>query len=110
MIRDFEKFQELAKNSKIPCKEAEYNKSVNPPFAAYFRTEERGIYADSQLIETIVTVIIELYTVKADEKSEIAFEKWLFDNKIPIKKTGRTWITEEKIYCTIYEAEMIEFD
>lgn len=109
MIKNFAKFKELAQSSKIPCKEAEYSKSVNPPFAAYFRAEERGIYADSQLIETIVTVIIELYTAKADEKSERAFEKWLADNEIPAKKTRRTWITEEKFYCTIYEAEMIEF-
>lgn len=110
MIRDFEKFKELAKDSKILFKEAEYNKSVNPPFAVYFRTGERRIYSDSLVVETIVTVIIELYTAKGDEKTEKAFEKWLSDNEILTKKTGRTWVTEEKFYCTIYEAEMIEFD
>lgn len=110
MIKNFAEFKELAQKSKIPCKEAEYNRSVNPPFAAYFRTEERYIYADSQIVETIITVIIELYTAKADEKSEKDFEKWLTDNEIPAKKNSRTWITEEKFYCTIYEAEMIEFE
>lgn len=110
MIRNFEKFKELAIDSKIPFKEAEYNKSVNPPFAVYFRTEERGIYADSQLVESVVSVVIELYTSKADEKSEKVFEKWLANNEIPTKKTRRTWITEEKFYCTIYEAEMIDYE
>ena len=110
MIKNFAKFKELAQSSKIPCKEAEYSKSVNPPFAAYFRAAERYIHADSQVVETIITVIIELYTAKADEKTEKDFEKWLTDNGIPAKKTSRTWITEEKFYCTIYEAEMIEFE
>ncbi len=109
MIKNFAKFKELASKSKIPFREAEHSKSVNTPFAAYFRAEERYIYADSQVAETIVTVIIELYTTKADEKSEKIFEKWLADNEIPTKKTSRTWITEEKFYCTIYESEMIEF-
>ena len=106
-FRNYEEFTTEIQKYKIPMAEAEFAKSVDPPYGCYFRSNNEVIHANGEPIYSITTIVVELYTERDDNQSERDFEQWLKDKDISFRKTERAYIESEHYYQTIYEMEMI---
>jgi hypothetical protein len=108
-FKNYDEFVELIKSCDFKCVEADYNKSTPAPYLVFFKGDESGVYADSELLWRNAKIIIELYTAKDDHKSETNFEKWLADNNLGWTKPDRAWDTTNKL-CVSYYNLSVTFD
>jgi hypothetical protein len=106
-FKSYNDFKTAIKNCGLAVAEAEYKKSISPPYACYFRSSESSLFADGKPILTMTKMAVELYTDKNDIVSESVIETWFKSQKIYAKKTERAFVESENYYETVYEFELI---
>lgn len=106
-FKNYQAFKDAIKKLPFITIEAEAAHSPEPPYAGYFREDEKSWCADGKIAFTVTKMTIELYTLKEDNDSEKILEKWFEDNNISYQKFEREWLSNEKWYVTFYEFELI---
>lgn len=106
-FKNYDDFVGLLETCNFKVAEADFSKPVETPFIAYFKDEDKNVYADGKVIFTLYSKIdIELYTDRTDHASEGKFAEWLNSNNLVWKKTNRAWIAAEKMCVSYYEVRV----
>lgn len=106
-FKNYDDFVGLLETCNFKVAEADFSKPVETPFIAYFKDEDKNVYADGKVIFTLYSKIdIELYTDRIDHTSEEKFAEWLNKNNLVWKKTNRAWIAAEKMCVSYYEVRV----
>ncbi len=106
-FKNYDDFVDLLETCNFKVAEADFSKPVGTPFIAYFKDEDKNVYADGKVIFTLYSKIdIELYTDRTDHTSEEKFAEWLNKNNLVWKKTNRAWIAAEKMCVSYYEVRV----
>lgn len=106
-FKNYDEFVGLLETCNFKVAEADFSKPVETPFIAYFKDEDKNVYADGKVIFTLYSKIdIELYTDRTDHASEEKFAEWFNSNNLVWKKTNRAWIAAEKMCVSYYEVRV----
>ena len=96
----------IEKETGIPTAEVAFTQPQKLPFIAILdRTEEDGDDFHAQILSHDLT--IELYAARIDAEKERKIEAALEKKAWKMTK-DRTWISEEKMFETIYNIKFIE--
>ena len=67
-FKNYDDFVGLLETCNFKVAEADFSKPVETPFIAYFKDEDKNVYADGKVIFTLYSKIdIELYTDRTDQ-------------------------------------------
>lgn len=90
----------------FPVAYSHFKTKPQPPFIAYSVAYSSNLTADNYVYKKVLNVDIELYTDKKDLMAENKLETLLNSNKLPFQ-TVENYISDEKLFQTIYEITLI---
>lgn len=79
---------------------------TNVPYVTYTCHADSNFFADDKVYQKIRSMRAVLYSTKKDEKLETLIESALDEAEIPWNMTDE-FENEQKVFMTIYEAEVI---
>ena len=90
----------------IPIAYSHFNTATKLPYLVFYEVSSDNVFADNKVYQECISVEIELYTQYKDTTLESRLKTLLNDNEIPFEKIVETYISEEKMFESVYQVEL----